>query len=397
LTDLSLLTEAIRQESLDGWLFCNFAHRDRLTDQTLGLDPDAVSTRSWFYLLFANGDAVKVMHAMETGVLSSLPGTVRTYTGREELIDTLSGFSGQKFAVLHDPVLTVLSTMSGGHLSTIESCGIHTVSAAGVLQRVNLFKTDTDYDSHEKAAVILYRAVSGAWKHISDALHAGTRITEGTIRDYLLEFMAAEGLVTDHPPIVAAGANTANPHYSVPEEPPRTGGAIIGQDTLVQFDLWGKLPGGMYADISWVGYTGPRCPKEYQERFALVRDARDLVVSAVDDAFRTGTVITGAALDERVRAFLLSGTSRNRIIDPAWIRHRTGHAIDRECHGSGANLDSVEFPDSRPILEGSCFSVEPGIYCNDYGMRTEINVYIRHGIPVVSGLPIQHTILELQD
>jgi len=397
LTDLSLLTEAIRQESLDGWLFCNFAHRDRLTDQTLGLDPDAVSTRSWYYLLFPTGEAVTVVHAMETEVLSSLPGTVQTYTGREELIDTLSRFSGQKFAVLHDPVLTVLSTMSAGHLSTIESCGIQTVSAAGVLQRVNLFKTDTDYDSHEKAAVVLYRAVSGAWKHISDMLHTGISITEGTIRDYLLEFMAAEGLATDHPPIVAAGANTANPHYSVPDDPSRTGGAIIGHDSLVQFDLWGKLPGGMYADISWVGYTGPRCPGEYQERFALVRNARDLAVSAVGEAFRAGTVITGAAIDERVRAFLLSRTTRDRIIDPAWIRHRTGHAIDRECHGSGANLDSVEFPDRRPILEGSCFSVEPGIYCNDYGMRTEINVYIRHGIPVVSGLPIQQTILELQD
>lgn len=397
MSDLSLLTEAIRQESLDGWLFCNFAHRDRLTDQTLGLDPGAVSTRSWFYLLFPAGEAVKVVHAMETEVLSSLPGMVRTYTGREELIDTLSRFSGQKFAVLHDPVLTVLSTMSGGHLSTIESCGIQTVSAAGVVQRVNLFKTDTDYDSHEKAAVILYRAISGAWKHISDTLHAGTSLTEGAIRDYLLEFMAAEDLVTDHPPIVAAGANTANPHYSVPDDPSRTGGAIIGHDTLVQFDLWGKLPGGMYADISWVGYTGSRCPREYQERFTLIRDARDLVVSAVGDAFRTGTVISGAAIDERVRAFLRAGTTRDRNIDPTWIRHRTGHAIDRDCHGSGANLDSVEFPDSRPILEGSCFSVEPGVYCNDYGMRTEINVYIRHGIPVVSGLPIQQTILELQD
>jgi len=392
LTTISLITEAIRQESLDGWLFCNFAHRDRLTDHTLGLDPESVSTRSWFYFLLATGEAVQVVHSMESGILQTLPGSVQTYSGREELRRVLTAFSGQKFAILHDPVLTVLSTVSGGHLSTIESCGIQTMSAAGVLQRINLFKTDSDYASHEEAAAILYKTVSHTWHHLSSLIAAGNTTTEGAIRDFMLANMTGSGLITDHPPIVAAGANTADPHYSVPDNPDNPYGASIGRDTLVQFDLWGKIPGGMYADISWVVYTGTRCPHEYQDRFSLICDARDQVVVLVAEALRSGRDITGSAIDERTRTFLAS-----RIVNPAWIRHRTGHAIDTECHGSGVNLDSIEFPDTRPLLEGSCFSVEPGIYCENYGMRTEINVYIRHGKPVISGLPIQQTILVLQD
>ena len=355
----------------------------------LGLDISTGSTRTWFYLLPAAGEPVKIVHSIEQDVLHPLPGTTTTYTEKSELVLTLSRYAGKRFAVLDDPDLTVISTMSGGHLSMIQSCGITTVTASRILQRLHTFTSQKDVESHEQAAAILYNAVDTTWKRLCSNLHSGKSVTEAAIRDFLLDCMTGKGLITNHPPIVAAGVNTANPHYSIP--PGNNNGSYITENTLVQFDLWGKFPDGMYADISWVGFTGTVCPREYTERFELVRNARDLVVPAIRKAFSQKREITGNELDILVRSYLSSSTN------PEWIRHRTGHAIDRECHGSGVNLDSVEFPDFRPVMEGSCFSVEPGIYCNRFGMRTEINVYIQNGIPVVSGLPIQNAMLLVQD
>lgn len=394
LTDISGIYEAIRQENLDGWLFCNFSHRDRLTDRILGLDPHAVSTRIWYYLVPAAGEPVKLVHGMETAVLNPLPGTVRTYTGRAELEQTLSSFSGKRFALLSDTTLTVLSTVSAEQYALAVSAGIRPCSAAALIQRLYTFKTDADYESHHKAAAVLFDAVTRAWNRISRMIRSGTLPTEGEIRDYLASCISEAGMCTSDAPIVAAGEHTADPHYQVPED---AAGNPIRPETLVQFDLWGKFPDGMYADISWVGYTGSVCPDEYSERFRLICNARDLVVPAISSAFSAQRAITGAEIDTLVREYLTGCTDPARIIDPAWIRHRTGHAIDRECHGSGVNLDSIEFPDTRPVIEGSCFSIEPGIYCTRYGMRTEINAYVRNGSPEVSSLPVQKSILLLQD
>ncbi len=389
LTDISGIQEAIRQENLDGWLFCNFSHRDRLTDRILGLDPNSVSTRSWYYLVPSSGEPVKLVHRMEQPVLAPLPGTIRTYTARAELEQLLESFSDRNIAILSDNILTVLSTVSAGQYASAESAGIRLHSAAPLVQRLSALKTDADYDSHQRAAGVLFEAVSRAWKHLSRMILAGDSPTEGEIRDYLFSYITGEGMITSDAPIVAAGENTANPHYQVPEE---SGGMPILPDTLVQFDLWGKFPDGIYADISWVGYTGRVCPDEYTERFLHISTARDLVVPAISAAFAAHHAITGAEIDLLVREHLTG-----RINDPAWIRHRTGHAIDCECHGSGVNLDSIEFPDSRPVIEGSCFSIEPGIYCDRYGMRTEINAYVKNGKPEVSTLPVQKSILLLQD
>lgn len=389
LTDISGIQEAIRQENLDGWLFCNFSHRDKLTDRILRIDPNAVSTRSWYYFVPASGEPVRLVHGMERSVLDPLPGTTRTYTARAELEQLLESFSGKNLAILSDKILTVLSTTSAGHHVTAESAGINLHSAAPLVQRLSAFKTVEDYESHQRAGAILFDAVTRAWKLISQKILSGTFPTEGEIRDFLFSCITGAGMITNDAPIVAAGENTATPHYQIPEG---AGGMPILPETLVQFDLWGKFPDGMYADISWVGYTGRVCPDEYAERFRHICTARDLVVPAIDAALSEHRAISGAEIDALVREHLCS-----RIDDPAWIRHRTGHAIDRECHGSGVNLDSVEFPDSRPVIEGSCFSIEPGIYCDRYGMRTEINAYVKNGKPEVSTLPVQMNILLLQD
>lgn len=400
MTHIDRMQEAIRGESLDGWLFCNFAHRDSLTDSLLGLKTDVISSRRWFYFVPVSGTPVKIVHAIEKNILESLPGSQRTYAGKAELEAILEMLRGRTVAVLSDPNIQVLSTMDASSAALVAAAGTRLASAAPLIQRMKGVLDAKGIESHEDAAEILYRIVHESWNLICEAFEANRAITEGEVQDFMIKSLAEAGLVTDHPPIVGAGAHTGDPHYTVPEaqqsaSPHERGaqgnahGKKIEAGDVVQFDIWAKKPDGVFADISWIGYSGTTVPESIAKRAQIVFDARDLVFPAIERAFAERGKVIGAELDAEVRAFLLSH------VPAETVQHRTGHGIDTSCHGSGVNLDSVEFPDTRELLEGSCFSVEPGIYFSDCGFRTEIDIYISKGKPVISGGPIQHSLLTL--
>ena len=386
---------AIREERLDGWLFYNLAHRDALTDSLLSLGTGAVSTRPWLYLVPAEGTPVKIVPSLETHVLDSLPGTPRVYAGMESLKSTLSDFSGLRCAILSDPALPLLSTFPAAIRDMAVQCGIETTSASVLIQRVRGLLDAGGIASHEKAADILYAIVHEAWALVQDCFSSKKTVDEGTVQDFMLRRISGSGLITTSPPIVAAGPNSGNPHYEVPG-PSEAGtkgtrGRRFEPGDVIQFDIWAKCPDGIFADISWAGYFGFEAPETVRESFSLVVRARDLVCESVRKALSEGRSPTGAELDRLARSFLLDHAPESAL------RHRTGHGIDTACHGSGVNLDSVEFPDTRLILEGSCFSVEPGLYFPDYGFRSEINVYISGGKAVVSGGETQTELLKLRD
>ena len=157
----------------------------------------------------------------------------------------------------------------------------------------------------------------------------------------------------------------------------------------MQLDLWAKekKPGAVYADISWVGILGTRTPPRVEAAFRTVVEAREVALRFIEETLSDGQSVSGEQVDRQVRAFLEhSGYGE-------YLRHRTGHAIGEEVHGFGVNLDSIEFPDPRLLLEGSCFSIEPGLYLDRFGLRSEINVYISSGKPVVSGKKPQFELL----
>ena len=294
--------------------------------------------------------------------------------------------AGKRVAILSDPTIQVLSTFDASSADLVHSSGIETASAASLVQRIHGVLDDHGIASHNRAARCLYAIINKAWTFVENAFDQGLPLSEAMVQKYLVTQLKEAGLECDHPPIVAAGANAGNPHYDI------TGtGSIIERETILQFDIWAKEPGGIYADISWVGFTGRTIPDRARKRFADLIAARDLVAPFIASSFHKGVKPTGTELDLLVRSFLLER------FPPDAIRHRTGHGIDTECHGTGVNLDSVEFPDTRAILEGSCFSVEPGIYFDDEGYRTEIDIYIQEGKPVVSGGAIQQTLLHFQD
>lgn len=384
MTTIPSMQRAIREEGLDGWLFCNFHHRDALTDELLQLDVSEVSSRRWFYLLPPEGEPIKIVHAIEQGILDSLPGIPRIYSSREELETILSILNDKRLAVLSDPFIQVLSTMDAASWNLVRESGARLVSAAPLMQRAKGLLDARGFTSHDRAADALHKIVHDAWDFVGMAFREDKALTEGDVLEFMLTALAREGLETDHPPIVAGGSSSADPHYTV-----RGKGKTLRRGEVLQFDIWAKYPGGIYADISWVGFLGSSPPPELSRTFEELLAARDQVKIAIEAAFAEGKGVTGAELDARVRDYLLAR------FPAAALRHRTGHGIDTDCHGSGVNLDSVEFPDRRYLLEGSCFSVEPGIYFDDFGFRTEIDISIRGGRPVVSGPGVQRRLLTL--
>jgi Xaa-Pro aminopeptidase len=245
-----------------------------------------------------------------------------------------------------------------------------------------------EIDSHRRAADHLYDIVAEVWQRLRKEMRSAVPVWETTVQGWILGMFEELGLTTDSPPIVAAAENSADPHYS-PGAAAAGRGALLATGAVLQLDLWAKekASGSVYADISWVGLLDTTVPGAVESVFQTVAQARELAVSFIGRSLAAGKSVSGERVDREVRTFLeRSGYGAN-------LRHRTGHGIDQEVHGFGVNLDSVEFPDSRLLMEGSCFSVEPGVYLDDFGMRSEINVYISGGKPVVSGKQLQSEVL----
>lgn len=381
---LARIREAIRGESLSGWLFYNFHHRDTLSDGILGIAEGASNTRPWAYLVPESGEPLKITHAVEARILDHLPGTAANYVERKEFFRPFERFRGQRWGAHLSPELPVLSFLDAGTAREIEARGLSLASAAALIQRLKGLLNEEGIASHERAADGLYGIVEETGSLIREAYESGKTIDEGTVRRFMLEGMDRRGLITDHPPIVAAGSHTGDPHYDFAGS-----GAAFRDGDVIQLDLWAKekAPGSIYADISWVVFFGPEPDDEVRRAWKALAEAREEALRFAEAAMRAGKPPEGAAVDARVRERLIGAGYE------AALRHRTGHGIDTECHGAGVNLDSVEFPDRRLLLEGSCFSVEPGLYFPRFGLRTEIDVYIRKGLPRVSGKERQREIL----
>ena len=390
------IKKAITGEQLDGWLFFNFLHRDRISDRILGLSPERMNTRPWYYLVPSEGEPVRLCNAVEPESLQSLPGILKIYRSREELISLLREYTaeyGSRWGAQFSEELTSVSTLDHGTALMLGEAGMKLRSSAGLIQRLNGLIDEKGIETHESAAAELYGIIELLWSRISEHFRtsadgSGKPLYERDVQQWILDEFKSRGMITEHMPIVACGANSGNPHYA-PEEHYNT----ITADAVLQFDIWAKLdsPGSVFADISWSGWTGAEAPGDVVSVFNAVRDARDRCIAFISEKLSKKTPVSGREADEETRKVLIDrGYSH-------LIRHRTGHGIDVELHGSGAGLDSVEFPDSRLLLEGSCFSIEPGLYSDEFGIRTEIDSYIKNGKLVVSGGTPQTELLLIKE
>ncbi|MDR3114539.1 MAG: aminopeptidase P family protein [Treponema sp.] len=382
--ELQTIQEAIRAEGLEGWIFSNFHHRDRLSDAILHIIPETTNSRLWVYAVPAQGKPVKIVHAIEAGLLADLPGSSRVYLDRDDFIAALEPLGHKCWGAHFSETLPAISFLDAGTAQLFEKAGMKLVSAAALIQRFKGTLDTQGIQAHEQAAGALYDIIGIAWKAVQDAYTHHRTITEGELRSIMLEEFHRRKLVTDHPPLVATGVHSGNPHYDFSGS-----GAPLRDGEVVQFDLWAKErgPQGIYADISWIGIFGISAREAVKRAFTDLVEVREGAYRFITAELEAGRPLSGAMVDTKTRDLLTGLGYRGAL------KHRTGHGIDTECHGSGVNMDSVEFPDSRLLLEGSCFSLEPGIYFSDFGLRTEINVYIKQGKPRISGKDRQFTLL----
>lgn len=378
------------EEDLSAWIFSNFHHNDPISDRVLEIPPEATNSRPWIYLLRQDKTAEKLVHTIEGKILDHLPGRKRVYASRQQFLSHLREMAAglTKVACHFSEQLPAISYIDHGTAIMLEGCGFSLAPASTLIQRLLGGLDQTEIESHLRAADHLYDIVAAVWQRLRKEMRSGVPIWETTVQGWILGMFEELGLTSDSPPIVAVGENSANPHYS-PEAEESGKGAILSSGAVLLLDLWAKekAPGSVYADISWVGILDTRAPKKEETVFGTVVKARDLAVAFIGQSLAAGQSLSGERVDREVRAFLEDSGYGEAF------RHRTGHGIDQEVHGFGVNLDSMEFPDSRILLEGSCFSVEPGIYLDDFGMRSEINVYISGGKPIVSGKKLQFELL----
>jgi Xaa-Pro aminopeptidase len=378
--DLSAIQAALRERNIDAWLFYDHHHRDPIAYRVLGLPAGLMVTRRWFYLIPAQGNPVKLVHKIEARHLDSVPGSKQQYAGWQELFDQLKAMlaSYRDIAMQYSPNNSVftISLVDGGTVELLRGLGKNIVSSADLVAQFEATWSKEQIQSHFAARDAIDSITAEAFKEIGRRVRNGGA-KEHEIQQWFLEAFRRENLVTDDPPIVAVNANAGNPHYEPRADHPMP----IREGDLVLLDVWGKKnsPDAVYYDITWVGFVGAPPSGQMHEVFAIVRDARDAGVKAVTDAINSGRRIAGWEVDRATRGHIQQAGYGDYFI------HRTGHSIGTDVHANGANMDDLEIHDERQILPDSCFSIEPGIYLPEFGMRSEVNVLVRAKSAEVTG------------
>jgi Xaa-Pro dipeptidase len=373
--ELDRIQEALRERGIGGWLFCDFHNRDQLAYRILGLDPTKMTTRRWFYFIPARGEPRRLVHSVEKGRLDSLPGSKQVYLPWEQLHASLKEMLGKpkKIAMQYSPKNNIpyVSLVDAGIIELVKSFGHRVVTSADLVQMFEAVISEEGYRLHKEAGVLVDRIRSEAFEYIRDAIAARNGLTEYDLQQFIMRRFKENGLVTDDPPIVGTNDHPADPHF---EPTPSNTRAFKRGDTVL-IDLWAKksVPGGIYYDITWVGFIGDAPSPKYAELFRVVRSARDTAVEFVKSKFAAGEKCFGWQVDDVCRAVVKKAGYGKYFV------HRTGHSIGEEVHGNGVNIDNLETKDERQLMPGCCFSIEPGIYLEgEMAVRTEVNVFIRH-------------------
>lgn len=379
----------LRAAKLDGWLFYDFRGRDPIALRILQLPP-GMRTRRWFYFIPAKGTPKKLVHKIETQSLATLPGDTLYFSAHSELTGNLKKMLGRakKIAMQYSAknAIPYVSMVDAGTIELVRSTGVKIVTSADLVQKYEACWSKAQLESHMAAGRSIDAIVQQAFAHAAKCVREKSPITEYDLQQWILRKFAEAGLENEEGPDVAVNKNASDPHYG----PSPDKSSAIKEGDLLLLDVWGKQksPGSVYYDITWVGFLGAKVPDKFAKVFAVVRQARDRGVSMILDAVKAGKPIQGWQIDDAVRA----------IVEKAgygkYFFHRTGHNIGQTVHGNGVNIDGLETRDERHLIPGTCNSIEPGIYLPEFGIRSEVDVYIDEREARVTGA-VQTEILPL--
>ena len=383
--NLNAIQAALREAGFDGWLFYDHHHRDPIAAGILGLDPKSHITRRWYYFVPASGEPRKLVHRIEQGRLDSLPGTKGLYSSWQELAAGLDAmlFDARRIAMQYSPnnAIMYVSMVDAGTVEFLRSLGKQIVSSADLVSHFEAVLSLQQIGSHNFAQKAIDAILAEAWLEMGRRLRPSDgstgALTEYDMVQWLSEAMRREGLVWENGPNVSANANSSDSHY----EPTAEKSAPIREGDFILIDIWGRRekPGSVFYDITWTGVVGREPTEREQLVFETVRNARDAAIATVEQAFAANRPISGFEADDAARAVIREAGFAD------FFTHRTGHNIAHEIHGPGAHLDNLETHDERRILPHTCFSVEPGIYLPEFGVRSEIDMLTAPGNAWVTG------------
>jgi len=369
---LEQIQAALRDEGLDGWLFFDHHRRDPLAYRVLQFTPGSMVTRRWFYYVPAVGEPRGLVHKIEAQTLAPLPGQHSLYAGWSTLVDGVKTLlrGDRRVAMQYSPNCAVpyVAMVDAGTVELVRGLGVDVITSANLVQLFESRWTEEQLVMHLEAARKIDTIRREAFERVGAKLRANERVTEWEMQQFILSRFAEEGLTTDHGPDIAVNSNASNPHY----EPRQDACSEIKRGDLILMDMWAKLdrPDAVFYDITWVGFCGPEPPAKIERVFTVVRDARDRAIARVKDAVRDKRELQGFEVDDAAREHVRAEGFEE------FFFHRTGHSIGTEVHGSGANMDNLETHDERRVIPWTCFSVEPGIYLPEFGIRLEVDVFV---------------------
>jgi Xaa-Pro aminopeptidase len=358
----------------------------------LDLSPHEVGSRRFFYCVPASGTPKKLVHRIEAGALDHLPGERIVYLTWQELEAGVANLVAElrTVAMEYSPrnANPYISRVDAGTVELVRSLGADVVASGDLVQLFEATWDDEQWKMHLEAATHTDSAYDVAWKFIADRVRTDGSVEEVAVRDVIMQHFAANKMTTYHPPIVAVGPHSGDPHYDT-----GTGTATtIRKGDFVLIDLWAKLdrPRAVYSDLTRVGSVGDSVPERYTKIFDIVAAARDAAIDFVRAAFSAGHEIAGWEVDQAARDVIDGAGYGEQFV------HRTGHSIGQETHGNGANMDNLETHEERRVMRRTCFSIEPGIYLPEFGIRSEVNVFVdAAGAVHVTGGDLQRSVVPI--
>ncbi|MDX1945011.1 MAG: M24 family metallopeptidase [Pirellulaceae bacterium] len=363
---------ALREFGLDGWLLADFRGSNVLGRRIVGFRDDQMGSRRWFYFIPATGTPRKLVHRIESAALDHLPGEKIVYLRWQELEAGLGELvaGAQRIAMEYSPrnANPYVARVDAGTVELVRSLGPEIVSSGNLIQRFEATWDDDQWAMHLEAARHTNSAYDVAWRFIASEVRARGSVKETAVQSVVMDHFRAHGLTTYHPPIVGANEHSGDPHF---DTSPATDVAMREGD-FVLIDLWAKLdrPRSVYSDLTRVGFIGQTTPDKHERIFQIVAAARDAAIAKVRAAFAAGRPLAGWEVDQAAREVIEQAGYGEYFI------HRTGHNIGQEVHGNGANMDNLETREERLVLPRTCFSIEPGIYLPEFGVRSEVDVFI---------------------
>lgn len=383
----AVIQEMLKRQNLKGWLLYNFHHLNPIATRMTPLPEEAMLTRRWAYWIPAEGDPAWLVHVIERGQFDGYDARFVTYSSWQSFEQALLALTGGPgaIAVEYSPDCSIpyISWIDAGTAEQLRRLRYQLHSSADLIQVVYAVWTPNQLATHRQAVRICLDAKELAFHTIAQRLNAGIVTTELDIQRVILDYFAAHHLEPEHPPIVAVNEHAGDPHYS----PTSERHSLIQPGDLILIDLWGKLkgdPDAVFADMTWMGYAGDSPPARMQEVLSTVARARDAGVALVDARVRAGDPVYGWEVDDAVRTVIRDAGYGEYFI------HRTGHSIDTEVHGSGVNIDNLETRDTRQLISHIGFTIEPGIYLPEFGVRLEIDIYIHDDWVEITTLPLQY-------